>query len=552
MLDLEVKTSIQILPPQLANQIAAGEVIERPASVIKELLENAIDAGANRIQIDLRAAGMEKIQITDNGAGIAADELRLAVAQHATSKIKSLDDLIHINSLGFRGEALASISSVSEWKIISRQQDADEAFQLCFDNIKTITASNHEVGTTLIIENLFYNTPARKKFLKAEQTELRHCMGIIKNIALSHFDIAFYVSHNGKEVYRFPVAHDEQVKSRRLQKIFGEPFTKQSSYFSMQHRQLGLSGWLATADYHRQQTDQQVFFVNGRVIRDRVISHAIRLAYQDIIPQGRQAAYILYLEIPAQDVDVNVHPTKHEVRFTEPRMVHDFLRASIKQHLYSSESLINIPFNEVAESASSYGWSANAQTSAWSDNENTSEHIKLLSIQNEKYFLFERDENLFILDANKAYMTWSCLQWHEAINNNELKSKPLLIPRRMQVTDMQMQTLQKHEKQIIDLGFDITELSPTEIMIRALPVYITCIETVLLIEILFLNLNDGFSFNRMGVALSQQSLNFDDELKQTLLRLILESNQSVLEHVYAVNQTCIEDWMKNSKGCTHD
>ena len=320
---------IQVLPPQLANQIAAGEVVERPASVVKELVENSLDAGATRIDIDIERGGAKLIRIRDNGCGIKKDELALALARHATSKIASLDDLEAIISLGFRGEALASISSVSRLTLTSRteqQQEAWQAYAEGRDQDVTVKPAAHPVGTTLEVLDLFYNTPARRKFMRTEKTEFNHIDEIIRRIALARFDVSFNLTHNGKMIRQYRAVTEGAPKERRLGAICGVPFLEQALAIEWQHGDLAMHGWVADPKHTTAALAEiQYCYVNGRMMRDRLINHAIRQACEDKLGADQQPAFVLYLEIDPHQVDVNVHPAKHEVRFHQSRLVHDFI-----------------------------------------------------------------------------------------------------------------------------------------------------------------------------------------------------------------------------------
>ncbi|GME39420.1 MULTISPECIES: DNA mismatch repair endonuclease MutL [unclassified Pantoea] len=319
---------IQILPPQLANQIAAGEVVERPASVVKELVENSLDAGATRIDVDIEKGGAKLIRIRDNGCGIVKSELSMALARHATSKIASLDDLEAIMSLGFRGEALASISSVSRLTLTSRTADQTEAWQAYAegrDMAVTVKPAAHPCGTTLEVLDLFYNTPARRKFMRTEKTEFGHIDEVIRRIALARFDVALSLSHNGKMMRQYRAVSEESQRERRLASICGTTFMQHALRIDWQHDDLSLRGWVADPAGSRQVTDLQYCYVNGRMMRDKLINHAIRQAFQTQLHDDQQPAYVLYLEINPHQVDVNVHPAKHEVRFHQSRLVHDFI-----------------------------------------------------------------------------------------------------------------------------------------------------------------------------------------------------------------------------------
>jgi DNA mismatch repair protein MutL len=320
---------IQVLPPQLANQIAAGEVVERPASVVKELVENSLDAGATRIDIDIERGGAKLIRIRDNGGGIKKDELALALARHATSKIASLDDLEAIISLGFRGEALASISSVSRLLLTSRTADQPEAWQAYAegrDMDVTVKPAAHPVGTTLEVLDLFYNTPARRKFMRTEKTEFAHIDEVVRRIALARFDVTINLSHNGKMMRQYRAVAQGGQNERRLGAICGTAFLEKALAIEWRHGDLALRGWVAEPGATTSAFSEiQYCYVNGRMMRDRLINHAIRQACEDKLGADQQPAFVLYLEIDPHQVDVNVHPAKHEVRFHQSRLVHDFI-----------------------------------------------------------------------------------------------------------------------------------------------------------------------------------------------------------------------------------
>ncbi|GKV75184.1 DNA mismatch repair protein MutL [Pectobacterium carotovorum subsp. carotovorum] len=332
---------IQVLPPQLANQIAAGEVVERPASVVKELVENSLDAGATRIDIDIERGGAKLIRIRDNGSGIGKDELTLALARHATSKIATLDDLEAIVSMGFRGEALASISSVSRLTLTSRTAEQSEAWQAYAegrDMAVTVKPAAHPVGTTLEVLDLFYNTPARRKFMRTEKTEFTHIDEVVRRIALARFDVAITLHHNGKLMRQYRAAPDKSQYERRLGSICGATFLQHTLAVSWQHGDLTIHGWVADPVGAKQLPDMQYCYVNQRMMRDRLINHAIRQAYQDQLSDEQQPAYVLYLEIDPHQVDVNVHPAKHEVRFHQARLVHDFIYQAVMSVLQQASS----------------------------------------------------------------------------------------------------------------------------------------------------------------------------------------------------------------------
>ena len=327
---------IELLSPRLANQIAAGEVVERPASVIKELLENSLDSGARRIDIEVEQGGVKLLRVRDDGSGISADDLPLALARHATSKIRDLQDLERVMSLGFRGEALASISSVARLTLTSRTAAADQAWQVETegrDMDARVQPAAHPVGTSVEVRDLFFNTPARRKFLKTEKTEFDHLQEVIKRLALARFDVGFHLRHNGKSILGLHEAHDDTARARRVAAVCGPAFLEQAMPIEVDRNGLRLWGWVGLPTFSRSQADLQYFFVNGRAVRDKLVAHAVRQAYRDVLFNGRHPTFVLFLEVDPAVVDVNVHPTKHEVRFRDGRMVHDFLYGTLHRAL---------------------------------------------------------------------------------------------------------------------------------------------------------------------------------------------------------------------------
>lgn len=328
--------SIQILSQQLANQIAAGEVVERPASVVKELVENSLDAGATRIEVDIERGGAKLIRIRDNGSGIGKQELALALSRHATSKVSSLEDLEQIMSLGFRGEALASISSVARLTLTSKPAQQSEAWQAMAqgrDMEVKIQPASHPQGTTLEVSDLFFNTPARRKFLRTEKTEFTHIDEVIRRIALSRFDVDLVLRHNGKQVRQYRAGRLPSQQEKRLGAVCGPAFINSALKLDSEHHGLRLWGWVAPPSAARAQPDVQYTYVNGRMMRDKLLNHAIRQAYGERMPADQYGAFVLYLELDPHEVDVNVHPAKHEVRFHQSRLVHDFVYQVLAQAL---------------------------------------------------------------------------------------------------------------------------------------------------------------------------------------------------------------------------
>jgi|TARA_B110000967_G_scaffold159406_1_gene165009 DNA mismatch repair protein MutL len=329
-------TKIHQLTPRLANQIAAGEVVERPASVIKELLENCLDAQANKIDVDVEQGGVKLMRVRDNGTGIGEQDLGLALSRHATSKISSLEDLESVQSLGFRGEALASVSSVSRLTLTSNIEGQGSAWQVMTegrDMTPQLQPAAHPVGTSVEVRDLFFNTPARRKFLRTEKTEFGHLEEVIKRLALSRFDVAFSLKHNQKVIHNLRPADTQAAQEKRVASVCGPAFMQQALHIEMEAPGLKLWGWVGLPTFSRSQMDLQYFFVNGRVVRDKLVGHAVRQAYRDVLYHGRHPAFVLYLDLEPANVDVNVHPTKNEVRFRDGRLVHDFIFRSLHKAL---------------------------------------------------------------------------------------------------------------------------------------------------------------------------------------------------------------------------
>ncbi|OQX34778.1 MAG: DNA mismatch repair protein MutL [Oceanospirillales bacterium LUC14_002_19_P2] len=327
---------IHLLSPRLANQIAAGEVVERPASVVKELLENSLDAGADRLEVDVEAGGVKQIKIRDNGHGIPQDDLALSLSRHATSKISALEDLEAVGTLGFRGEALASISSVARLTLTSNVEGQESGWQVFAEGRDMETVQKpapHPVGTTVEVRDLFFNTPARRKFLRTEKTEFSHLEEVIRRLALSRYDVGFTLRHNQRVIHQLRPAKTQAEKERRVASIFGAKFIENAVAVDVEASGLRLWGWVGLPTFSRAQADLQYFYVNGRTVKDKLVAHAVRQAYRDVLYGGRHPVFVLFLELDPAQVDVNVHPTKHEVRFRDGRMVHNFLYSTLNRVL---------------------------------------------------------------------------------------------------------------------------------------------------------------------------------------------------------------------------
>ncbi len=499
------KNPIRKLPISLSNQIAAGEVVERPASILKELIENSIDSGANQIRIDIQQAGLEKISVTDNGCGIPANELHLAVSPHATSKIYSQEQLGHINTLGFRGEALASIASVSKFEITSKVAEDDTAWRLDYSNKNKssydeqdvnnlkLTPMAHPIGTTVTANKIFYNTPARKKYLRTERTEYLHVERVIKQLILSDFNSAFVFIHNEREVYRFQQASDQSAQARRILKICGKSFYDNSVTLNFKASGMTLTGWLAKGNYSRASADTQYFYINGRIIRDRVIFHAIRLAFQDKIPEGRYVAYVLYLTIGTEFIDVNVHPTKHEVRFDDMRLVHDFLTHVITQALNSNSFNDDNNIKEqrddvdlVSEIKPNYYTASKAKENE--SRQQTSNKLSqvffgtILTIFKQRYALTEHQSDIKLIDIKKAQSYLTALNLTEQFTNGLIQSKPLMIPMSITLEQKQIDVIDNKICFLNELGIELTVTGLNSLLLRNIPVALTGIDYITLFK----------------------------------------------------------------------
>jgi len=503
-------TAIRLLPPELINQIAAGEVIERPSSVVKELVENSLDAGATRIEVDIEAGGARLIRVRDDGGGIHVDELPLAVASHATSKIGSFDDLEHVASMGFRGEALASVSSVARFALTSRARDQDAAFRIEVDGgrLQAARPAQHPQGTSVEVRDLFYNVPARKKFMRAERTEFAHIDDLLKSLALARGSVEFRLSHNGKPVRIWKAARDEQAQLQRVAEVLGDEFPAQSLRIDHAAAGLHLSGWVGLPTASRAQADSQYFYVNGRLVRDRIVAHAVRQAYADVLFHGRHAAFVLYLELDPAGVDVNVHPAKHEVRFREQRLVHDFLFRTLHEALAQTRAgLGTLPATEPTPMAS-YPYASPAPV-AWPGPSSQSrlslgtreaplaDYAALLgaspsiavappplpeTAEGEAPplgFAIAQLKNIFVLAENAHGMVLVDMHAaHERITYEKLKagrvtsnlrSQVLLVPLSIAVSAKEAAAAEEHAEALAEWGLELSRSGPATIVVRRIP-----------------------------------------------------------------------------------
>ena len=523
---------INLLSQRLANQIAAGEVVERPASVVKELTENSLDAGARRLEIEVEQGGTKLIKIKDDGLGIHKQDLELALSRHATSKITDLEDLENIASLGFRGEALASISSVSRltmtstagddlnaangdnsgWKVVAEGQEMNVI----------LAPAAHSRGTTVEVRDLFFNTPARKKFLKTEKTEFSRIDEILKRIALSRFDVQFSLTHNQRAIRKLLPAKSDQEKQRRVALVCGPAFVQNSVFVEMEGQGLRLWGWVSLPTFSRSQADLQYFYVNGRIIRDKLVTHAVKQAYRDVLFHGRHPAYVLYLELAPSAVDVNVHPTKHEVRFRDSRLVHDFLFSSLHKalaELRPSDRLVENVQNSdpfavlqsggvggaftagpdssyaagnfsdqnrlsLAEpSLNSYSYRSNTGQPDANVIQSQMENFAKLTADDAEvpplgyaiaqlhgiYILAQNKEGLITVDMHAAHERITYERMKTACQNEELKMQPLLVPVSIALSQSEADCAETEQEELLIIGIELERVAAESILVRQVP-----------------------------------------------------------------------------------
>ncbi|MFZ9257199.1 MAG: DNA mismatch repair endonuclease MutL [Burkholderiaceae bacterium] len=505
---IEAARVIRLLPDQLISQIAAGEVIERPSAVVKELLENAIDAGATQISIRLEAGGVKRIAITDNGSGIPHEQMALALTRHATSKIADLHDLENVATLGFRGEALASIASVAQLTITSRTRDAAHAWQVQGHDPSAASPASGALGTMVDVQDLYFNTPARRKFLKSEQSEYGHCLDIVKRIALARPDLNFSVTHNGKTTEYW----QQSTLSERSAEILGDTFAQARLPLEASAGPVSLFGLIGLPTAARGRADAQYFYVNGRFVRDKLLTHAVRSAYQDVLHGDRYPAYVLQLQLDPSLVDVNVHPSKIEVRFRDSRAVHQFVFHAVSRSLANTApgaddtvaaseptrvSPFAIPWGRqtmrqpslgVAQPLARYGdmfaetlQAAQASTSAGSsfsvnpgsvgesDDDDTHPLGFALAQLHGIYVLAQNRSGLVLVDMHAAHERILYEQFKQALETQSVTLQSLLIPVSFHADAVEVGTAEEYRETLHSLGFDIAVMSPTTLAVRAIP-----------------------------------------------------------------------------------
>lgn len=517
---------IRILPDQLIHQIAAGEVVERPASVVKELVENSLDAGATQIDVEVDAGGVKLCKIRDNGCGIARDELALAITRHATSKIADIDDLERVLTLGFRGEALPSIASVSRMRVTSRTADSELAYAVNVDNgaISAPVPAAASFGTTIEVRDLFFNVPARRKFLRAERTELQHLTRQLERLALSRFDVGFSLTADKRSIFSYPVAANPEQQAQRIAAIMGDDFMTHALYFEHEAINMKLRGWLCLPTFARGQPDLQYWYLNGRVMRDRTLGNAVRLGYQDVLYGGRHPTYLLFLDLEPGLVDVNAHPAKLEVRFRDGRQVHDFVFRTIERVLRDTRAgalpaHANAPTNmeallPEAGTAPAY-WpmqsaqQAQAQAAAqpeyrhqqsWglavrdvpahsaNDAESHTVTSVLVTATTEArydalpplgfaiaqlhgvYILSQVKDGLILVDMHAAHERTTYERLKAALADGRVPAQPLLVPIAVTLPASDATLIEDNAEALAKVGLEVERRGPGSILIRAVPV----------------------------------------------------------------------------------
>ena len=516
---------IQQLPNHLVNQIAAGEVVERPASVVKELVENSLDAGASSVQVDIVAGGQKLIRVRDSGGGIPKKELALALSRHATSKIESLEDLESVVSLGFRGEALPSIASVARLTLCSRSASSDTAWQVAADGgeVAAPRPAAHPVGTTVEVHDLFYNTPARRRFLRTERTEFGHIDKWLKRLALSRPEVAFTVTHNRRTVLQLQRAESDEERLQRVGKILGEAFSDQAIFIEHETEGVALSGWLALPTFNRSQPDMQYWFVNGRSITDKTLAHAARHAYRDVLFHGRYPAYALSLTMDPAIVDANAHPAKHEVRFRDGRRIHGIVSQVLEIALRETRPGGHAPppaslprsaaFDQGTMRLHSTGNSARAsvgetlaayQSMAASMPSVDAADIPPLGFAVAQlagtYVLAENSDGLIVVDMHAAHERILYEKLKQNFDDNAVVRQPLLVPAMISVAESEADLVTQSSDVFEKIGLVVDRAGPTTLAVREVPALLRDSDAEALLRDVLADLAEAGHSNRVEDA----------------------------------------------------
>ncbi len=523
---------IQKLAPHVANQIAAGEVIERPASIVKELFENSLDAGSQNIQIDLEQGGLKRIQVRDDGHGIYKEDLTLAISRHATSKLHQSEDLNAITSFGFRGEALASIASCARVQLSTRIHSEEHGWQIHTENNADIIGpipNAHPIGTTVEVCDLFFNIPARRKFLRSVQTEYTHCEELLRRLCLCNFAVAIRLQHNKRMRWQLEPALDHRTQTQRIGDLFGTEFANQTIYLEQQIADLSIRGWIALPNFSRAQANLQYFYINNRMVRDKTIHHAVAQAYRDVLPQGRHPALILFLDMDPTQVDVNAHPSKHEVRFHSSRLIHDFLYSHLKRALAEAnpskliQNTINLPVSgsiPILETVDSSNEASIAITNTqvqevrplYTTHKLISPQqalekqcLEQTQIPNTKipplgfaiaqlhgiYILAENEHGLILIDMHAAHERILYEQLKKELKQHGIQRQTLLLPISIKINPLHLPLMQKQQAVFQDFGFEFELLGEHTIALRSLPILLKTIKVDSLLQDLLDDLIDN-------------------------------------------------------------
>ena len=532
--------TIRVLPSQLIDQIAAGEVVERPASAVKELIENSLDAGAKRIDLEVQAGGTRVIRVRDDGTGIPPADLELALLRHATSKISSLEDLENVSTLGFRGEALPSIASVAQLTLTSHAKGEEAGWSVESDGLAVSNPrpAAHPTGTTIEVRDLFFNTPARRKFLKTERTEFSHIDTAFRCMALGRFDIEWHLKHNQRPTLSLPAARDRECQEARLAQVCGEDFVAHARYFEREIEGLRLSGWLAEPTFSRSQSDRQYTFVNGRYVRDRVLRHAVRLGYEDVLFHGRHPAYVIFLELDTRRVDVNAHPAKLEIRFRDSRLVHDFVFRTVEAALSSTlnseerdgmqpparlpgklpETNDGTGTQRAPLSQSSLYLGAQAAQARDAVPMYRTLHARveppgdtqdipplgfalgqLLGI----YILAENKDGLIIVDMHAAHERITYERLKHDLAEDRLKTQSLLVPFSLKLAEHEAQLAETAAEDLTRLGFNLIRRGPGEVQISGVPLLLQGAEVEPLLRDVLADLGQKGGLHRVELAVNE-------------------------------------------------
>jgi DNA mismatch repair protein MutL len=514
--------TIRVLPEQLIHQIAAGEVVERPASVVKELVENSLDAGASWIEIEIEGGGASLIRVRDDGSGIAADELVLALARHATSKLARVEDLEAVRTLGFRGEALPSIASVSRVKLVSLPAAAAVAYSVSAADgvLSGVSPQPHPPGTTVEVRDLFFNVPARRKFLRSERTELSQVERLVERLALSRFDVGFRLLSARKTLADHPPARDERARDVRVAAVLGDEFITHALKLDHEGSGMRLHGWFCMPTYARSQADQQHFFLNGRPLRDKLVASAVRLAYRDVLYHGRQPAYVLYLEMDPARVDVNAHPQKLEVRFREPRLVHDFLFRTVERALAETRPVqaassavpaarFSLPGigGDIGPRTSSLdlytalgaavrdvpGAEPNEHREAAIAHEpSPGEHPLGFAIAQLHgiYILAQAQGGLVLVDMHAAHERTTYERLKQSLAGKRIAAQPLLVPVAINVSAAEADEAEQHAALFDELGMEISRSGPAQLLLRSMPALLPSADPATLVRDMLADLRE--------------------------------------------------------------